>query len=42
MVEAMMRRRKIPFLRLGHKTVRFELPKVLIALQKLEVKEMGR
>ncbi|WP_009959114.1 hypothetical protein [Verrucomicrobium spinosum] len=42
MVDELMRKRKIPYLRLGHKTVRFDLPKVLSAIQKLEVKEAGR
>lgn len=42
MVDELMRKRKIPYLRLGHKTVRFDLAKVLSAIQRLEVKEVGR
>lgn len=36
-VEDMMRRRKIPFLRMSHKVVRFDLDKVRAALSKFEV-----
>ena len=42
MVEEMMRKRKIPFTKLGHKTVRFDWPKVEAALAKLEIREVGR
>lgn len=42
MVEELMRKRKIPYLILGHKTVRFELPKVMEALLKLEKKAVGQ
>lgn len=42
MVDELMRRRKIPFLKLGHRTVRFDLERVLAALEKLEVHEVGR
>ena len=36
MVEELMRKRKIPFVRLGHRTVRFSWPKVLAAITALE------
>ena len=42
MVDELMRKRKIPVTRLGHKTVRFCWPKVEAALAKLEVHEAGR
>jgi hypothetical protein len=41
-VEEMMRKRKIPFVKLGHKTVRFHWPNVEAALAKLEIHEAGR
>ena len=41
-VDEMMREKRIPFLRLGHRTVRFDWPKVEKALARLEVKEAGR
>jgi hypothetical protein len=41
-VEELIKRKKIPVLRLGHRTVRFDWPKVVAALAKLEVKEVGR
>jgi excisionase family DNA binding protein len=41
-IEELMRRRKIPFLSLGHRTVRFELPKVEKALGKFEHKAVGQ
>jgi hypothetical protein len=37
-VEEMVKRRKIPVIRMGHRTVRFSLPKVLAALEKLTVR----
>ena len=40
MVDQLMRKRKIPYLVLGHKTVRFEWRKVEAAIQKLEVREV--
>ena len=40
MVDQLMRKRKIPYLVLGHKTVRFDWRKVEAALQKLEVREV--
>jgi len=36
MVEELMRKRKIPFVKLGHRTVRFSWPKVLSAITALE------
>ena len=36
MVEELMRKRKIPYVRLGHRTVRFSWPKVLAAINALE------
>ena len=41
-VEEMMRRRKIPFLELGHRTVRFHWPSVEKAIGKLEHKAIGQ
>jgi len=40
-VEMLVKERKIPVLRIGHKTLRFSLPRVLAALQKFEQKEVG-
>ena len=37
LIDALMRSRKIPFLRLGHRTVRFDWLKVQAALARLEV-----
>jgi excisionase family DNA binding protein len=37
LVEELMRSGKIPFLRLGHRTVRFDWPKVQAALARLQV-----
>lgn len=42
MVDDLMRKRKIPFVKLGHKTVRFQWSKVTAALAKLEIHEVGR
>jgi hypothetical protein len=41
-VDELMLAKRIPFLRLGHRTVRFDWPKVERALARLEVKEVGR
>ena len=41
-VDELVRRRKIPVVRLGHRTVRFSWPEVRAALDKLTVKEVGR
>ncbi|MHA3774789.1 hypothetical protein ACXR0O_24980 [Verrucomicrobiota bacterium sgz303538] len=42
MISQLVSRRKIPVIRLGHRTVRFHLPSVLAALARLEIKEIGR
>lgn len=41
-VEEMMRRRKIPFLKLGHRTVRFDWEAVEKAVARLEYKAVGQ
>jgi len=41
-VDELMRTKRIPFLRLGHRTVRFDWPKVEKALTRFEVQEAGR
>ncbi|MCX6968080.1 MAG: excisionase family DNA-binding protein [Verrucomicrobia bacterium] len=41
-VEEMMRRRKIPFLKLGHRTVRFDWTAVEKAVARLEYKAVGQ
>ena len=41
MVEELMRKRKIPFIRLGHRTVRFSWAKVLAAVNALERRAIG-
>ena len=41
MVEELMRKRKIPYIRLGHRTVRFSWVKVLAALKALEYRSVG-
>ena len=40
-IETLVRKRAIPVIRLGHKTTRFDFPKVRAALDKLTVKEVG-
>lgn len=40
-LEEMMRKRQIPFIKLGHRTVRFDLSRVLEALRRLEVRAVG-
>jgi hypothetical protein len=42
MVDELVRKRKIPVIRLGHKTVRFDLVKVMSALERLELKAVGQ
>ncbi len=42
MVDEMMRKRRIPYIKLGHRTVRFSLSKVMTALGRLEVNAVGR
>ncbi len=41
-VEELMRKRKIPYLTLGHRTVRFFWPAVERALARLEIKAVGQ
>ena len=41
-LEGLMRRRAIPFLVLGHRTIRFDEASVTLALAKFERKEVGR
>lgn len=41
-VDEMMKNRMIPFLRLGHKTVRFDWNKVRDALNRFECKAVGQ
>ena len=41
MVDELVRKRKIPMIRLGHRTVRFNLAKVTLALERLELKAVG-
>ena len=38
----LVRRRKIPVLRLSYRTIRFDLAKVQAALEKLELKAIGQ
>lgn len=42
MVEELMRKPKIPFFRLGHRTVRFSWQKVLEAIAKFEHRAIGQ
>lgn len=42
MVDQLMRKRKIPYLSLGHRTVRFDWERVQEALAKLEHKAVGQ
>jgi hypothetical protein len=41
MIDELMKRRKIPFVRLGHRTVRFSWERVQAALSKFEHRAMG-
>ena len=41
MVDELVRKRKIPVIRLGHRTVRFNVEKVAAALERLERKAIG-
>jgi len=41
-VENMMAQRIIPFIRATKRSIRFHLPRVLAALEKREVREVGR
>jgi hypothetical protein len=40
-VRHLRHRKKIPFIRLEHRSIRFDLPKVRKALEKYEVEEVG-
>lgn len=40
-IDSWMRRKMIPFFRLGHRTVKFSLPRVLEALDRFEIKAVG-
>lgn len=42
MVDQLVKKRKIPSLKLGYRTIRFDWGKVQAALEKLEIKEVGR
>jgi len=39
MVEQLMRTKKIPYIKLGYRTVRFDWPKIQSALEKLTILE---
>ena len=41
-VDELVRKRKIPVIRLWHRTVRFNLTKVVVALERLESKAVGQ
>ncbi len=42
MIDELVRERMIPVLRLGHRTIRFDLVKVMAALEKFELKALGQ
>lgn len=42
MIDELVLRRKIPVIKLGHRTIRFNYERVRTALDKLEIKEVGR
>lgn len=42
MIDELMKRRKIPFVRLGHRTVRFSWERVQAALSKFEHRAVGQ
>lgn len=42
MVDELVRRRKIPVIRLGYRTLRFDLAKVILAVERLELKAVGQ
>ena len=42
MIDELMRKRKIPYIKLGHKTVRFSLPEVILALDNLKISAVSR
>ena len=41
-VQQLVRKRAIPVIRLGRRCTRFDLPTVLTAVKKFEIREMGR
>lgn len=41
-IRTLVRKRKIPFLKIGHRTLLFEPSKVRAALRRFEVKEIGQ
>lgn len=41
LVDELMRRRKIPYTKLGHRTVRFNRARVLEALKNYEIRPIG-
>ena len=41
-VEQLVKRRKIPYIRLGYRTLRFDIIEVRAAIARLTVKEVGR
>lgn len=41
MIDELVKKRKIPYQQWGHRTIRFQLTKVLAALAKFEVKAVG-
>ena len=41
-IKSLARRRAIPSVRFGHRTLRFEIEKVKAALARLEIREIGR
>lgn len=41
-IENMMKQKIIPYIRATKRSVRFYLPRILVALQKREVREAGR
>jgi len=42
MIDELMKRRKIPFVRLGHRTVRFSWDRVQAALSNFEYRAVGQ
>jgi predicted DNA-binding transcriptional regulator AlpA len=40
-VDELMKRRKIPCVKLGHRTVRFKLDAVMAAIERLTIKEVA-
>ena len=42
MIDELVKRRKIPYIRFGHRTLRFDLVEVKAAIMKLTIREVGR